>query len=271
MQIYDIIMLVVLLGTAVFGFLKGMAWQIASLASVILSGVVALYVSPRVAPFFGETAPRNRVWAMIVLYVLTALGVWLIFRVVAGWIDRVKLKEFDHQLGALFGLAKGALWCILITFCLVMLNERARQAILPTYSGRYIAVAINRATPVLPTEVTEYLGKYIQEFDRKLDPNTPADPRSGQPLLGSEGGGLGELGRDVLGDLKQGVDQSGDRLQRGLEDQLDDLQNQAKKAVDAARRDAQGRVDTLPKLGEPAINSTQNPEQGRGVVRRWWR
>jgi membrane protein required for colicin V production len=270
MQYYDIIMLVVLFGTALFGFWKGMAWQIASLASVVLSAVVAIHVSPRVAPFFGETAPRNRFWAMLVLYVVTALAVWLIFRVVAGWIDRVKLKEFDHQLGALFGLAKGALWCIIITFALVTLSESARQAILPTYSGRYIAVAINRAKPVLPDEVTDYVGKYIKELDQKLDPNTPPDTRSGQPLLGSDGAGLNDLGRSVLGDIKQGFDNSGDRVQGGLEGKLNDLQGQAKSALDAARREAQGKIDTLPKLGDPATNGAQNPEQGRGV-RRWWR
>ncbi len=44
---------------------------------------------------------------MLVLYILTSLAIWLLFRMVSGIIDRVKLKEFDRQMGALFGLAKG--------------------------------------------------------------------------------------------------------------------------------------------------------------------
>ncbi len=59
-------------------------------------------------------------------------------------IDRVRLKEFDHQIGALFGLAKGVLLCVVITFFVVTLSESARQKVLGTYSGRYIAVLIKQ-------------------------------------------------------------------------------------------------------------------------------
>ena len=37
-------------------------------------------------------------------------------------IDRLKLKEFDRQIGAIFGLAKGVLWCAVITFFTVTLS-----------------------------------------------------------------------------------------------------------------------------------------------------
>ena len=67
---------------------------------------------------------------MLVLYVVTAGAIWLLFRLVSGIIDRLKLKEFDRQLGALFGLAKGVLYCVIITFFAVTLSEPARQAVL---------------------------------------------------------------------------------------------------------------------------------------------
>ena len=37
MEWYDLLMIAVLAGTTVFGFMKGMAWQIASLGSLVLS------------------------------------------------------------------------------------------------------------------------------------------------------------------------------------------------------------------------------------------
>ena len=46
MQPYDIFMLVVLIGAAAFGAWKGMAWQLASIGSVLLSTVVALRFAP---------------------------------------------------------------------------------------------------------------------------------------------------------------------------------------------------------------------------------
>ncbi|MGB1707347.1 MAG: CvpA family protein, partial [Rubripirellula sp.] len=57
---------------------------------------------------------------------------------VRGSIDRMKLKEFDRQIGALFGLAKGALYCTLITlFAVTLSGERIREAVVQSKSGNY--------------------------------------------------------------------------------------------------------------------------------------
>ena len=42
MALYDIVMLVVVVGAIWFGWWKGMAWQIASLAAIIVSYIVAV-------------------------------------------------------------------------------------------------------------------------------------------------------------------------------------------------------------------------------------
>ena len=104
------------------------------------------------------------------------MGIWLLFRFVAGIIDRVRLKEFDRQVGAMFGAAKGVLWCLLITFFAVTLSENARLSVLRSRSGYYTAVLIRRARPVLPQDVRDILGEYIDELDRKLDPDNPDNP-----------------------------------------------------------------------------------------------
>jgi membrane protein required for colicin V production len=180
LQPYDFMMLAVLAFSVLFGAWKGMAWQLASLASLVVSGIVAAHLSGAVAPYFGSQAPWNRCVAMLVLYVLTGVAIWLLFRLVAGLIDRVKLKEFDRQLGALFGAAKGVLWCLVITFFAVTLSEVARQAVLKSHSGYYIAVVTHRAMPILPQELRSAVGKYVEELDRKLDPATAAGQSEGQ-------------------------------------------------------------------------------------------
>ncbi len=186
LQPYDIGMVVVILLATGFGAWKGMAWQLAALASLVVSVVVAVRLSEPVAPYISAQAPWNRFIAMLILYVATSLAIWLAFRLVAGIIDRVKLREFDRQIGAIFGFAKGVLWCMLITFFAVTLSEPARQAILKTRSGRYIAVILEKGTPLLPEEVRKLIGKYLEEFDRKLDPKTPPEQPaelSDEPLL----------------------------------------------------------------------------------------
>ena len=194
LQTYDIVMLVVLVGTTFFGVWKGLAWQVAALASLLVSAAVAIHSSAAIAPYFPGQDPWNRFLAMLVLYVITAGAIWIAFHFVSGIIDRVKLKEFDRQLGAIFGLAKGILYCVVITFFVMTLSysETIRQAVLQSHSGDLIARGIRNANPILPEDIRTYLGKYIDELDEKLhapitppqaDENgkPPAAPASAQP------------------------------------------------------------------------------------------
>ena len=123
---YDMIMLAVLLACTAFGAYKGVAWQVASVSALVVSYFVALNFSDQLAPHLAEEAPWNRIAAMLVLYLGTSLVIWMAFRLVSGLIDRVKLKEFDRQIGALVGAAKGVLYCVVITFFAVFLSEQAR-------------------------------------------------------------------------------------------------------------------------------------------------
>ena len=170
MEIYDICMLVVLVGATVFGAWKGMAWQVASTASLVASYAVALRFSAPLAHHFGQQAPLNRFIAMFALFAGTSLAIWLIFRVVAGFLNRVRLREFDRQMGALFGAAKGVLLCVAITFFAVTLSARARTAVLNSKSGYYIAVLLDRADAVMPRELHDLLDPYLKKLEQELDP-----------------------------------------------------------------------------------------------------
>ncbi len=170
MQPYDALMLGVLGLTTLLGAWRGMAWQIASLASIGLSYLTAVKFSGQFAPMFGDEAPWNRFAAMLALYLGTSMAVWLGFRVVSGMIDRVKLKEFDRQLGAVFGAAKGVLFCLVITFFAVTLSAVGRDQVLKSRSGTYIAQLIDRGGPMLPREVHDVLAPYLEQLDKELDP-----------------------------------------------------------------------------------------------------
>ena len=163
-----------------------MAWQLASLASLVASGAVAVRFGRLLAPCFGAQEPWNLFLAMLVLFVATSPAVWLLFRLVSGILDRVKLKQFDLQLGAVLGAAKGVLWCLVITFFAVTLSESTRRAVLPSRSGYYIARLIHRGGPVLPEEIRAVLGKYLDELDRQFDPRGKPQPAGG--ALGTRSG-----------------------------------------------------------------------------------
>jgi membrane protein required for colicin V production len=172
MQTYDLLMLLVLVAATLFGFWKGMAWQIASLASLVVSYFAALRFSAQLAPVFGEHAPWNRFVAMLVIYIVTSFVIWTVFRLISGMIDKVRLESFDRQLGAMFGLAKGVLLCVAITFFAVTLLPPAQgEAIVSSQSGRYIVALLDKSHSVFPPEIHQVIDPYLHKIEQRLNPN----------------------------------------------------------------------------------------------------
>ena len=185
MQPYDILMLIVLALAVAWGAWKGLAWQIASLASIALSYFVALRFRGQLAGIINAAPPWNVFLSMLILFLGTGLVVWVGFNFISELIEKVKLKEFDRQLGALFGAAKGVLLCVLITlFSVALLSDPQRQAICNSRSGYYIAVLLDRADMVIPQELHQVLEPYLDRFDRSIphEHYGAASPGSSSPV-----------------------------------------------------------------------------------------
>jgi len=170
MQVYDIIMIVVLVGTTLFGAYKGLAWQIASLGAIVASYFVAMNFRGDVAKLIDATPPWNTFLAMLILYIGTSFLIWVGFRYVSNVLDRLKLKEFDRQLGGLLGFAKGAPFCIIITlFAMTLLGDAHRRTIVQSRSGYYIAVVLDKSHQVMPSELHDVLHPYVHKLDERVD------------------------------------------------------------------------------------------------------
>ena len=186
MGIYDYVMIVVLIGATIIGAWKGLAWQVASIASLTVSYFVALQYSPVLAPRLPADAPFNRFLAMLILYAACSVAIWWLFRLVAGVIDRVRLKEFDRQMGALLGAAKGILLCVAITFFAVsMTSESWRDEIINSKSGYYIATLIDHAKPVMPEEIQSIIGPHLDRLHSEI-PHDHVDHETGHGETGHE-------------------------------------------------------------------------------------
>ncbi|MCA9157391.1 MAG: CvpA family protein [Planctomycetales bacterium] len=168
-QGYDLIMLIVLGMATIFGAIKGFAWQVASLASIIVSYVVAYRFRFDLAEMIQAKPPWNQFLAMLILYVGTSFVIWVGFRLLSTSIDRVRLKEFDRHLGAAFGLAKGLVYCLLITmFATSLLGPKQQAAICHSRSGYYISKALDNSMGILPQEIHDVVGPYLASLDDKL-------------------------------------------------------------------------------------------------------
>jgi len=177
---YDLVMLGVLAAAAVLGYFKGMVWQLAWIAGIAASTFVSFRFGPVLAPYFGTQAPWNRMVAMLALYAGTSIAVWLVFRTISGAINAVHLSAFDHQMGLLFGLAKGALLCVVITFFSVTLAPAYRNQIVSSKSGRLVAELIVRADTYLPKEIHDTVDPFVKQFEQQFQ-QVPGMPAAAAP------------------------------------------------------------------------------------------
>ena len=179
MQGYDILMLGVMAIAVIRGYSKGLAWQISSIASIVLSYFVAYRFKDRLAPHLEMADPWRGLVAMMILFVGTSLVIWFIFHNIRGAIEKAKLKDFDKQLGAIFGGIKGAAWCTAITVvALTFLQPGMSQQIVGSKSGGYIARIIASSKRLIPQEVQQVVQPYIQRAEEQLQ------ERAVQPTTG---------------------------------------------------------------------------------------
>lgn len=185
MQGYDLVMIAVMLIAIVRGYSKGLAWQISSIASIAVSYFVAYRFRDLVAPMIKMPDPWRGTVSMLVLFVATSLVIWLLFQSIRGAIEKAKLKDFDQQLGAIFGGVKGAIWCTVITLiALTFLGQSVSDHIVNSQSGGYIARFLANSKKLMPPEVRQVIQPYIEHAESKLQ-ERPAVPtsNSSQPSM----------------------------------------------------------------------------------------
>lgn len=179
MEIYDILMLIILVVAVVFGAAKGMAWQIASIASLVVSYFVAVQFNEQVAGFIKVEPPFNKLAAMLLLYLGTSLAIWIGFGFVRSYIEKMSLKEFDRHAGAILGAITGVLLCVSLTlFAATLLDDdQGRQYVTRSKSGAYITRGINEFESAFPPAVHEVLEPYIKRLNEEMQrQNNPLDP-----------------------------------------------------------------------------------------------
>lgn len=181
-MIYDGLILLILVLATWRGASRGLAWQVAWIGAIVLCFLFATPLSLYVTPHIRLDPPLNRWVSMLVIYMGFSFVSFAIARMLRGWLEETKFQEFDSHLGAIFGLAKGALIALVLTFFLVGLSTSAREYILKTNSG-YAAEAIFRKLhPIMPREIEHVLEKYdhfgipvTHEHLREADRKSPVD------------------------------------------------------------------------------------------------
>lgn len=176
METYDIIMLGVLGVTTLFGFMRGIARQVASLISIPICCISAYRFHDRVEAMLSTDGPWKPYLAMLIVYCGTSFLFWFAFRFVTRTINNTQMTGFDRQMGGLLGAAKGGLLCIVVTFFAVSLTETSRAAVLRSSSGKYIATVLHEAKPIVNDKWDAQFGSLIDQLENNLDPTKQTQP-----------------------------------------------------------------------------------------------
>ena len=179
--VFDILALILVGWLTMRGLMRGAIAQVASVASVVVSWIIAVKFSPVVAPLVSQEPPWDKVIAMFVLFVASTIAIWLIRGLVNDIIKAIHLKTADRSLGAALGFVKGILLCSIITFFLVVFSDGTRSFVLGSVSGKYFAAGVERASLLVPEDVNEALSKKLAAFRQSLEGELP--PELGKGLM----------------------------------------------------------------------------------------
>jgi uncharacterized membrane protein required for colicin V production len=162
---YDLLTLLILMFAMFRGAMKGIVWQLATIAALLMCFFFSGSMSSFVAPFIRVEPPLDRWIAMLVLYLGFSFVSFGVARVMHEWIEQMKFEALDRHLGAILGLVKGGVFSLFLTFFLVTLSHSARESIINSESGYAAAVIIDRLDPVIPGDLHALLEPYLERLD----------------------------------------------------------------------------------------------------------
>ncbi len=162
---YDVFVVAVLIVSMVRGAMRGVIWQLAGIAGLILCLVFAETISAAFGPHVGLAEPLNHWVVMFGSYLAFSFLSFGVARMIHGWMEQAKMTEFNRHLGAVFGLLKGVAFCLVLTFFIVTLSDDARAMLQSSRSGMAAAIIMDRLHPIMPEKIRNSLEKYIHQLD----------------------------------------------------------------------------------------------------------
>jgi uncharacterized membrane protein required for colicin V production len=168
LTIYDAAMAGVLVAGMVWGAWKGVTWQLASIASLILGYIVSHQLSVQLAPHFPGDPVVARALAMMAIYAVVSGGVFLVAWLFRAILRKMKFEAFDRHLGMLLGGMEAMLLGLLATFFVVSLAPSTRDPIFASPTGKLVGNLMNAVGPVLPSEAREALAPFIAEAKQAI-------------------------------------------------------------------------------------------------------
>ena len=169
MTIYDAAMVAVVLAGMAWGAWRGITWQLASIASLVLGYLVAHPLSGQIAGHFPGPPIVARSLALLAVYAAVSVGIFVAAWLVRATLRQLKFEAFDRHLGMVLGGLEGAFLGLVVTFFTVSLVPQSREPIFTSKAGYVVGQVMDTLGPVLPGEVREELAPFWPSADGKLE------------------------------------------------------------------------------------------------------
>ena len=160
MALLDWIAIAVLGVSILIGVWRGLLFEVISLMGWIAAFVAAQWFSPAAAAWLPWGAP-DASWryavAFVLIFVVVAFGVGLVASLVRSLVKVVGLRPVDRSLGAVFGLARGALALLVVALAVHLFSLRDSDWWRQSQSATVLDAALQRAKPALPEKLASYL------------------------------------------------------------------------------------------------------------------
>ncbi|CAK9043377.1 Colicin V production protein, partial [Durusdinium trenchii] len=183
---YDVVVLAILLFFTVRGAMKGVIWQIAGIAGIVLCFTFAETISAAVGPRVPLEPPLNNWIVLFGSYLAFSFVAFGLARLLNGWVEKAQMKEYNRHLGAVFGFVKGVALSLILTFLVVTVSEDARESLRHSRSGHAAAIIMDRLHPVMPEKLHDALEKYIHQLDPQ-EPSHDLIAHDGENATGTSG------------------------------------------------------------------------------------
>lgn len=195
MTIYDGVMIGLILAGMIWGAIRGITWQIASIASLVLAFFFAHQVSGYIAPYIPGEPAIKRAGSMLAAYVVMSAGVFFLAWSVRATLKKIKFEAYDRHLGMVLGGIEGALLGIVGTLFVVGLSPGSRDPIFSSTSGRVVASVMDSAGPVLPEEVRKVVEPVWSHVKNTPDATQVASPETESPKAPLDEPSFGDIAR----------------------------------------------------------------------------
>lgn len=153
LTVFDGIFLGVILAGVIWGSWKGLTWELATVASLVLGYLVAYPSAGKLAPSFPGNASVSWLLALAAAYVLVSGGSFGAAWMLRSALRKYKFESYDRHLGGIVGGVGGMAVAIVATVLTISIAPGTRQPILTSTSGKAISRVLETVHDALPDSV----------------------------------------------------------------------------------------------------------------------